>query len=207
MLGFMFAATETTNFASQTLISHLIQSKSSMQKVRDEFVKTVYEPAIKEDPSLASLSKSEILNKTVTLETALDCEFTTMCMMEALRYCPSTYISEWIYPLQDVKLGKYYFKKGDRLAINIEALGHNPAEWQRPMEMIPERFDHSNKLSLTPAGNKRHNCSWVPFHGGNRVCFGKTLAETNMKIFTLYLSQKFNFEFEDKRYDTEIPLA
>ena len=28
-----------------------------------------------------------------------------------------------------------------------------------------------------------------------------------MKIFTLFVTQKFNFEFEDKRYNNEIPLA
>ena len=34
LLGFIFAATETTHFASQTLISHLTQSKDSLSKVR-----------------------------------------------------------------------------------------------------------------------------------------------------------------------------
>jgi cytochrome P450 len=56
------------------------------------------------------------------------------------------------------------------------------------MEFLPERFDHSSPLSLTPGGKKRHPMSWVPFHGGSRVCFGKTLAEANMKILMLYLT-------------------
>ena len=62
-------------------------------------------------------------------------------------------------------------------------------------------------MSLTPAGKKRHVNSWVAFHGGNRICFGKTLAEAQVKILASYLCQKFDFEFEDERYKTEMPMA
>ena len=75
------------------------------------------------------------------------------------------------------------------------------------MELIPERFDTQNPLSLTPDGKKRHHCAWIPFHGGQRVCFGKTLAENKMKLVITYLTQTFNFKFEDKRYETELPKA
>lgn len=37
LIGFIFAATETTHFTSQTLMSHLTQSKESLGKVRAEF--------------------------------------------------------------------------------------------------------------------------------------------------------------------------
>ena len=82
----------------------------------------------------------------------------------------------------------------------IEGLAHDPVQWQRPTEFLPQRFDNNDKLSLTPAGKKRHACSWVPFSGGSRVCFGKTLAEAQMKILGTYMSQKFDLEFEDERY-------
>lgn len=93
------------------------------------------------------------------------------------------------------------------LTINFQALSQNPKEWQRPMEMLPERFDSNSPLYLTPSGNKRKSTSFIPFHGGPRVCFGKTLAETQLKILATYMSQKFEFEFEDARYETEIPSA
>ena len=41
----------------------------------------------------------------------------------------------------NVKLGKHNFEKGDMFSINLEALGHSSAQWIRPMEMLPERFD------------------------------------------------------------------
>ena len=65
----------------------------------------------------------------------------------------------------------------------------------------------NDKLSLTPAGKKRHVNAWVPFHGGSRVCFGKTLAEAEIKMVTTYLTQKFDFEFEEEKYKKEMPLA
>jgi len=68
------------------------------------------------------------------------------------------------------------------------------------MEFIPERFDHSNDISLTPAGNKRKIFSWAPFFGGNRVCFGKTLAEGEIKIAAIFMTQLFDLKFEDPKY-------
>ena len=62
--------------------------------------------------------------------------------------------------------------------INQYALAHNAEQWQKPFEFIPERFDNSNPVSLTPGGKKRNPYSFVPFGGGKRVCFGKTFAET-----------------------------
>lgn len=74
----------------------------------------------------------------------------------------------------------------------MQGLGHNPDEWQRPMDILPERFNHDNPLSLRPDGKKRNSYSSSPFHGGNRVCFGKPLAEGEMKLLALYMSQSKN---------------
>jgi len=68
------------------------------------------------------------------------------------------------------------------------------------MEMIPERFDHSDPISLTPAGKKRNPASFAAFLGGPRVCFGKILAEGELKILSCYMTQIFDMEFEDPHY-------
>jgi cytochrome P450 len=60
---------------------------------------------------------------------------------------------------------------------------------------------------LTPSGEKRIPTSWAPFAGGKRVCFGKTFAEENLKFVVTYLSQHFNFELVNKKYETELPMA
>ena len=73
------------------------------------------------------------------------------------------------------------------------------------MEFLPERFDNNDPLFLTPDGKKRHTNAMAPWLGGPRVCFGKSLAETTMKISTTYITQMFDLEFEDpKFYDKEL---
>ena len=70
LIGFMFAATETSQFASQTSISHLTQCPETLKKVREEYKRLVYQPAIEEDPSLADLPQREFLDQVLTMDTA-----------------------------------------------------------------------------------------------------------------------------------------
>ena len=86
MIGFIFAATETTHFASQTATTHLTQSQESREKMRKEFKQVVTDPAIAEDPSLANLSKAAFLDKVVTLDASMELEFSTRVMQEAMRF-------------------------------------------------------------------------------------------------------------------------
>ena len=56
----------------------------------------------------------------------------------------------------------------------------------------------SHPLSLTPAGKKRNAAAFIPFFGGRRICFGKTIAEASMKIVVTYMCHYFEMEFVDK---------
>ena len=50
--------------------------------------------------------------------------------------------------------------------------------------------------------------SWVPWSAGKRVCFGKTFAESNMKIILTYITQFFDFDFVEKeKYAEKFPVA
>ena len=50
--------------------------------------------------------------------------------------------------------------------------------------------------------------SYVPWSAGRRVCFGKTFAESNLKIMLTYITQWFDFEFVEKgKYDEKFPMA
>ena len=121
-----------------------------------------------------------------------------MVICEALRVFPPVPCSSFYMVTQDTKLGNYNFRKGDSLVLNFSGLQMNSSEWQRPNEFLPRRFDTDNPLSLTPDGKKRNPYSWSPFNGGRRICFGKTFAEANLRIVGTYLSQHFDFEFQDK---------
>ena len=50
--------------------------------------------------------------------------------------------------------------------------------------------------------------SWLPWAAGKRVCFGKTFAESNLKIMLTYITQYFDLEFvEADKYATKFPIA
>ena len=86
------------------------------------------------------------------------------------------------------------------LAFDFEHLQLNRDEWKLPHQFLPERFDPNDEMSLTPKGTKRNPYSWVPFHGGRRVCFGKTFADMIIKVFATYASQFFEFRFVSDEY-------
>ena len=76
----------------------------------------------------------------------------------------------------------------------------NPKEWQRPEEFLPDRFDPNSPLYLTPGGKKRHIMSFIPWGSGKRICLGKTLAESQLKILITYLTQKYGISMLDRKY-------
>jgi len=75
---------------------------------------------------------------------------------------------------------------------------HNPNEWQQHDKFLPQRFDPSDKLYLTPQGKPRHEMSFMPFGLGDRKCIGYKFAEFVVPILTMNLINNFDFEFCDK---------
>ena len=71
---------------------------------------------------------------------------------ESLRFYPPVPTSTSATLSKDAKIGKYRIKAGDIVNLNIPGLHRNPKEWQRPDEFLPDRFDSTHPLSLTPAG-------------------------------------------------------
>ena len=121
-------------------------------------------------------------------------------MLEGLRFNPPLPQAPTCDIIHDCQIGKYILKVGDRFCFNFVGLHQNEDEWQRPLEFLPERFDQTNALSLTPKGQKRNPYSFAPFSGGKRICFGKTFADMNVKVTAIYASQYFNWAFESDEY-------
>jgi len=71
---------------------------------------------------------------------------------------------------------------------------------------LPDRFDPSNKLYLTPSGQKRHPMSYGPFLGGKRICIGKTFVEKVIKLLGPSILYPFDIEFVNERDLIEKPL-
>jgi len=144
------------------------------------------------------------LDKTITLEATMELEHLNRVMNEALRIESPAPAATPIVLLEDMQLGKYHFAKGDMFMNFFYGLHRNESEWQRPFEFLPERFDNASELSLTPEGKKRNPASFAPFNGGMRICLGKTFAEANLKILSTYLTQSFNFEHVEPKYQAGV---
>ena len=80
---------------------------------------------------------------------------------------------------------------------------HNPLEWRSPEQYLPERFDPSSELYLTPAGKKRHPMSYSPFLGGKRACLGQTFAKSIMKLMVVSFVTQLDFDFADPACERE----
>jgi len=90
--------------------------------------------------------------------------------------------------------------------LNIEQLHHDPTQWQRFDEYLPDRWDQSNPLSKKPDGGQRHAYAFAPFVGGTRVCVGKTFAELAVKFTLPLILFHWNFEFKEEAHKVTKPL-
>ena len=193
LLDFLLAGVITTRFASLTLLSHFAKSKESTTKVRDEMLKqTKKSDAFKE--KLANLK--EVTNITFIQ----DQEYLSWVLNETLRFQNSLRFNTDVCAEKELMIGKYKVRAGDRMVVNFQALHHNPEQWQRPSEFLPQRFDPEDPLYLTPSGAKRHSHSFRPFNGGKRICFGKTFAENTLKLVAIYMTHIFDMELLGEEY-------
>ena len=201
LLDFFGAATQTTQLVTQNMLGHLMTKRESLDEVRGEFSKMVKESVDDRKADISCLSKNEILRQYLTIDNYTELSFLNQVMMETLRLQPPLVSTTEFTLSEDAKIGKYNVKAADRIVVYIYGLHRNANEWQRPYEFIPQRFNVSDPLSLTPSGKKRHPMSWAPWNGGKRICFGKTFAEANLKIVATYMTQNFNLEYvEAEKY-------
>jgi cytochrome P450 family 6 len=68
---------------------------------------------------------------------------------------------DYIVPNTTIKI-----KKGDSVAISVQALHNDPEYYPDPEKFDPERFSEENK-------KKRPDFTWIPFGAGPRHCIGE----------------------------------
>lgn len=192
-----FASVTTSALASAMLLVHFMKVPSSLQKVRQEIQQAIDDES-KLRPELQSMSLREKLDAVIDLRRVHEFEWLGMCFSEGLRFQGPAYTSSNFFLTEDAKVCNYEIKAKDEVIINYYGLHFNSNEWQRPNEFLPERFDISSPLYLTPSGKKRNPYSFTPFNGGRRGCIGQTFAEKNIKTVLCYMISYFDFEFADK---------
>lgn len=190
IVDFFFAAAATNTSTSCGMIHYLIEDRSRVQRLRNESSKYL---------NLHSPSFWSSMN----CENILEIEYLNLLFLESLRIDPPVPVNSWIMMTQDTTCGGINFRAYDEILIDCYNIHHDPSQWQRPEEFLPERFDQNSPLYLTPSGAKRDAMSFIPFNGGKRICFGKTFAELVNRVIVMGLFNAYDFEFVDQKWNSE----
>lgn len=98
------------------------------------------------------------------------------------------------YKIKDTNL---VIEKDTFVIIPTTSIQRDPEYWPEPDVFNPERFTDQEIES-------RHNCAYLPFGDGPRVCIGMRFAKMQVAIGLITLLQDFKFSVGSK---TEIPLT
>ena len=193
LADFIVAGTQTTQFTTQTVLSHFATDKESLERLRAEFEQNI---------DTKGKTFAEVVKDNINIESLNDLSYLSNVIYEALRFNPPAANTSHLHFEKDTKIGDFEVKAFDPMIINIFHMHFNSKYWQDPKKFNPNRFDPAHPDALTPDGKKRPQACWLPFNGGRRICFGKTFAELVLKMINTMLAQSFDFEFSEKgKYD------
>ena len=82
LFDFLEASIMTTQYTTQTFLSHCAQSPGTLKKIREEFDSVTKEHSGAE---MGNKSKREVIDKVVQFDTIFDLEYLNLVIMEALR--------------------------------------------------------------------------------------------------------------------------
>jgi cytochrome P450 len=105
-----------------------------------------------------------------------------MAVDETLRLYPPA----WIGPrkaMRSFEFAGHRVNAGAYVAYCSWASHRLPDVWEDPETFVPERFTRERKAAL-PKG------AYVPFGGGSRICIGKRLGQTLVKVVATLLLQR-----------------
>jgi cytochrome P450 len=115
-----------------------------------------------------------------------DLPYLEMVMDETLRLYPPA----WIGPRRAVRsfeFAGHEVPKGAYVNYCSWASHRLPHVFPDPDAFIPERFERERRTAL-PRG------AYVPFGGGTRICIGKRFGQTEVKLVSAMLNQRFQLE-------------
>jgi cytochrome P450 len=109
-----------------------------------------------------------------------------MTVDETLRLYPPA----WIGPrraIKDFEFAGCHVPAGAYVNYSSWASHRLPDVFPHPEAFVPERFERERKAAL-PRG------AYVPFGGGSRICIGKRFGQTEVKLVTTMVLQRFRLE-------------
>lgn len=170
LLTDLFTAGSDTSAATiEWAMAELLQSPSSMAKVRDELVEVIGSKQEVEESDVGQLKWLQAVVK------------------ETFRLHPPAPL---LLPRQaetTTEVRGYTVPKGTRVLVNVWAIGQDPARWAEPEKFMPERFLEKE------VDFRGRDFDLLPFGAGRRICPGLPLAARMVHLMLATLLHRFEW--------------
>lgn len=168
VMTLMFAGHDTSTSTVSFLLYELARNPEAREKLCSELDEVLGDEA----PAAATLHR--------------ELPYLEMVMDETLRLYPPA----WIGPRRAVKTFEFAgheVPEGAYVNYCSWASHRLPHVFEEPDDFIPERFTRERKTAL-PRG------AYVPFGSGSRICIGKRFGQTEVKLVSAMVLQRFRAE-------------
>jgi flavonoid 3'-monooxygenase len=91
--------------------------------------------------------------------------------------------------IQPCQIQSYNLPTNTRLIVNLWAMGHDPNNWEKPLEFDPDRFMQQHR-EIDVHGQ---DFELLPFGTGRRACPGRPLGILSVQIVLANLLQSFDW--------------
>lgn len=144
------------------------------------------------------LYKNPKIAELMTAEKIQEMNYLNNVMKESLRRDPPATDTLGYLVVEDCEIRGIPLKKGQYMKINIFNSHHSETEYHKPMEYIPERFDHESEYFHKPGTKKvRGPYTWIPFSHSYRGCPGYSLSVLSIKVMIAYIVSTFDFKVDE----------
>ncbi|KAM3686483.1 hypothetical protein ACJW31_10G006100 [Castanea mollissima] len=102
---------------------------------------------------------------------------------------------------KDVEVCGYTIPKDTQVFMNAWAIARDPMYWDKPTQLIPERF-RGNEVDF-----RGTNFSFIPFGSGRWICPGLTLAIRMLSLLLASLIHRFDWRLLDQMAPEDIDTS
>ena len=166
LLDVFLAGTDTSQMTFKWCLLHMLYNKQFEKKLRKEVV-------------------DEIGDRIATHEDKNRCHYIMAYISEVLRH---SNIVPWGVnhkTLVQTKLANYTIEEGTEVMLYQGYIMHQDKHWDKPYELIPERFLDSDGKYLTTRPK-----AFIPFGVGRRICLGEKLAMNDLFLVLVRFLQR-----------------
>ncbi|XP_029426892.1 cytochrome P450 2F2-like isoform X2 [Rhinatrema bivittatum] len=143
-------------------------------------------------PAIAAKVQEEIdhvigCHQMPSYEDRIRMPYTTAVLHEIQRYADVIPLSVPHELTADINFRGYNLRKGTQVTPLLTSVHRDPTQYQDP-----DKFDPTNFLDANGRFKKRE--ALMPFSAGKRICFGESLAMTELFIYFTTILQNFSFK-------------